>query len=124
MSVRTRKAARSVPAYIAAFPGNVQVRLREMRKLIREAAPDAVETISYGIPAYMQNGVLVYFGGFTKHVSFFPTGAGIDSFADALKGYTTSRGTVQFPHDRPIPKALVTRIVRHRVKANLSTLSH
>ncbi len=109
---------KSVDEYIAAAPKNVQTILQDLRKVIKEAAPDAEETISYKMPAFKQNGVLVYFAAFKDHIGFFPTGEGVDAFKEELKGYKTSKGTIQFPYDKPIPYDLVRKIVKHRIEMN------
>ncbi|HEY6955575.1 MAG TPA: DUF1801 domain-containing protein, partial [Flavisolibacter sp.] len=86
-----------------------------------EAAPTAEETISYGMPAYKLNGVLVYFGGFKNHCSFFPGGnALIEEFREDLKAYKTSKGTIQFPLNEPVPVGLIKRMVKAKVKKNLA----
>lgn len=108
----------SVDAYIATFPRKIQSRLRELRKTIRQAAPEAEEGISYNMPSYKQNGPLVYFAAYEGHTGFYPTGAGMTAFAQELGDYETSKGTIRFPHDQPLPLGLVERIVVHRVNAN------
>jgi uncharacterized protein YdhG (YjbR/CyaY superfamily) len=92
--------------------------LEELRTTIRKAAPKAEEGISYGMPSYKQNGILVYFAGYTNHIGFYPTGSGISAFTNEIKHYKTSKGTIQFPLDKPIPKTLVTKIVKYRVHIN------
>src|SRR4051794_18100456 len=96
----------SVNAYIAAFPAQARLMLEQLRQAVRQAAPQAEEGISYGMPSYKQNGILVYIGGFQNHVSLFPTGAGIKPFENELQDYQTSKGTVQFPLGTPVPLAL------------------
>jgi uncharacterized protein YdhG (YjbR/CyaY superfamily) len=108
----------TVDAYIKAFPIPAQKALRALRATIRKAAPDADELISYGMPAYKQHGVLVYFGAHTGHIGFYPTSTAIAAFTKDVARYTWSKGTVRFPLDRPIPHALVARMVRYRVKEN------
>ncbi len=108
----------SVDAYIEAFPKGAQEKLREMRRLIREIAPEAQEKISYQMPAYFLNGPLVYFGAHTRHIGFYPTGSGITRFKAELAGYPSSKGAVQFPLDQPLPRALITRIVTFRLEEN------
>jgi uncharacterized protein YdhG (YjbR/CyaY superfamily) len=114
---RKNTAAKSVDDYIAGFPPQVRKVLRDVRAAVRAAAPDAVERISYGMPAFWQVKNLVYFAAHTGHLGFYPGAEAIVAFADRLSRYTTSRGTVQFPFDRPVPLALVKRIVVSRVKA-------
>lgn len=109
----------TVDEYIAMFPIEVQIKLKKMRELIKKAAPKAEESISYGMPAYKLNGPLVYFGGFKDHIGFFAVPSGIAAFKDELVGYKTSKGTIQFPLEKPLPSLLITRIVKFRVKENL-----
>jgi uncharacterized protein YdhG (YjbR/CyaY superfamily) len=118
-AVRTRKAkgtAQSVDEYMALLPGPAQGKLQQVRALIRSAVPaDTTETISYGIPAFKQKRVLVWYAAFVNHWSLFPTAAVIEQFKDNLKGYTISKGTIQFPLDKPIPTALIRKLVKARV---------
>ncbi len=102
--------------YIAQFPIPVRTRLKELRALIRKVVPEVEEKISYGIAAFEWNGPLVYIAGFKYHVSFFPTSSGVTAFKDKLKAFKTSRGTIQFPLDQPLPVRLITQIVRFRMK--------
>jgi uncharacterized protein YdhG (YjbR/CyaY superfamily) len=107
--------------YIAQFPKNVRDVLEELRRIIRESAPEAEETISYGIPTFDLNGKhLVHFAAYKNHVGFYPTFSGIKAFKKELSPFNTSKGTVQFPLDKPIPFDLVKKIVRFRVKENES----
>jgi uncharacterized protein YdhG (YjbR/CyaY superfamily) len=109
----------NVDAYIARFPENVQTSLRQMREIIKDAAPEAEEAISYGMPAYRQNGVLVYFGGAKKHIGFYPTGAGVAAFQQELSRYKGAKGSVQLPLDEPPPRELIAKIVKFRIAENL-----
>jgi uncharacterized protein YdhG (YjbR/CyaY superfamily) len=111
-------AAESVEAYIAGFPPDVRTALRKMRATIRKAAPGAEEKIGYGMPAYALEGPLVYFAGFAKHISFFPTSSGVEEFREELAAYGTSKGTVRFPLGTRVPYGLIARIVKFRVKEN------
>jgi len=111
------KRKNEIDAYIATFPSNVQKVLQEIRKIIQEAAPEAEEVISYKMPAYKQNGILVYFAGYKNHVGFYPTASGIEKFKDEFDNYKWSKGAVQFPLDQPLPVKLIQRIVKFRVKA-------
>lgn len=108
----------SVDAYIAGFPPAVREVLEKIRLTIRKAAPEAEEKISYMMPAFVQDGPLVYFAAFKNHIGFFPTSTGIGKFAKELAAYGTSKGTVRFPLGKPIPFGLIGRIVRYRVKEN------
>ena len=111
-------AAPDVPSYISGFPVGTRKLLRQLRKCIREAAPKAEELISYGMPAYKQDGVLVYFAGYEKHIGFYPTASGVKNFHKELSNYKTSKGAIQFPLTATIPVDLVTKIVTARVKEN------
>src|SRR5258708_471620 len=110
---------KNIDDYIGDYPSNVQVLLQKMRQTIRKAAPQAEETISYGIPTFKLNGNLVHFGGFKDHISFFPTGAGVEAFKKELSQYSNAKGTVRFTLDQPIPYNLITKIVKFRVKQNM-----
>ncbi len=110
---------KSIDEYIAGFPADVQAKLQEMRRVIKEEAPDAVEAIAYGMPTFRLNGNLVHFAAFQKHLGFYPTPAGIDEFKADLAPYQTSKGAVQFPLDKPLPFDLMRRIVRFRVRENM-----
>ena len=106
----------SIDEYIAAFPEPVRAILEEMRRIIHEAAPDAVEAIAYQIPTFGLKGKnLVHFAAFRNHIGFYPTSSGIEAFQAELSPYKTSKGTVQFPLGEPIPHDLVRRIVAFRV---------
>jgi len=106
-----------VNAYIAAFPREVQVILRRVRKTIKEVVPAAEESISYGMPAYKLNGkALVYFAAYPKHVGFYATPTGHAAFKKQLAGYKQGRGSVQFPLDAPLPYKLIAQIAAFRAK--------
>jgi uncharacterized protein YdhG (YjbR/CyaY superfamily) len=109
-----------VETYLARVPEPARTTLEKMRAMIRAAAPkDATEAISYGIPSFHYKGALVWYAAFKKHCSFFPMDLSLpDEFAEELKKYKTSKGTIQFPVDKPLPKALVARIVKARVTKN------
>lgn len=106
---------KSVDEYIRSFPKPAQKLLLQMRRTIRSAASEATEAIKYGIPTFVLNGNLVHFGGFEDHVSFFPTAAPMEVFRRELSGYETSKGTIHFPLDKPLPLALIRKIVLFRV---------
>jgi uncharacterized protein YdhG (YjbR/CyaY superfamily) len=116
--MRTGEIPRNTDEYIAGFPENTQKMLNELRSAIRKAAPEAEETISYRMPAYRLNGVLVYFAAQKNHIGFYPTSSGVDAFREELSAYKTSKGAIQFPLDEPIPLKLVSAIVKFRVKEN------
>lgn len=111
---------RTIDEYIAGFPRDVQAVLGKVRQTIKKAAPGAQETIKYRMPTFLLNGNLVYFAGFKSHVGFYPIPSGVEAFKKDLAPYKQGRGSVQFPLDKPIPYALITRIVKFRVKENLA----
>jgi len=104
--------------YIAAFPADTQLLLDQLREIISKAAPEAKEKLSYQMPAFELNGILVYFAGYKNHIGFYPTSKGIEPFKAELSAYKWSKGTVQFALDQPIPAELVTKIVKFRVAQN------
>ena len=119
-NMRTDQTApRNIDEYIAGFPHDVQEILEQMRLTIREAAPDAEETISYRMPTFTLKGNLVHFAAHKKHIGLYPTPSGIEKFENELSGYRSSKGAVQFPLDKPIPFDLMSEIVKFRVKENL-----
>jgi uncharacterized protein YdhG (YjbR/CyaY superfamily) len=111
---------KSVDDYIATFPKNVQCILEEFRKAIQEAAPEAQETISYQIPAFKLNGILVWYGAYKNHIGFYPRASAMVAFKDKLSRYKVSKGTVQFPLDEAIPFDLIKEIVRFRIEENFA----
>lgn len=113
---------KTVDQYILTFPENVQLLLQELRSAIQQAAPKAEECISYNMPAYKLNGVLVYFAGYKQHIGFYPVPSAIRHFSKELTHYTTSKGAIQFPIENGIPKKLVKEIVKFRVKENMAKL--
>ena len=114
------KSSESIDAYITQFPDAIQKLLQQLRKTIHSAAPEASETISYGIPTFKLRGNLVHFGGFKTHIGFYPAPRGIEAFEKELKPYRTGKGTIQFPLDKPLPLDLITKIVKFRAQENLS----
>lgn len=101
---------------MAHLPEPAQSKLQEVRAAIRSAVPaDTTEIISYGIPAFKQKRVLVWYAAFANHWSLFPTAAVIEQFKDDLKGYTISKGTIQFPLDKPVPTPLIRKLVKARL---------
>lgn len=105
-----------VDIYISKFPENVREKLEKIRHIINETAPDAIETMSYGIPTFKLRTNLVHFAGYKNHIGFYPTPSGIEAFKKELTGYELSKGTVKFPLDKPIPYDLIKKIVEFRVK--------
>ncbi|WP_258099249.1 iron chaperone [Marinoscillum pacificum] len=105
-----------VDAYIESFDEQVQIRLREMRTILKEMLPQAEEVISYGIPTYKIKGKnVVHFGGFKKHVGFYPAPSGLEAFKEDLSKFKGSKGSVQFPLTEDLPKALIQRITQFRL---------
>jgi uncharacterized protein YdhG (YjbR/CyaY superfamily) len=108
--------AKNIDEFIAGSPKETQELLKKMRSVIQKAAPGTEEAISYGIPTFKLNGRnLVHFSGYKEHIGFYPGAAGIESFQEALSKYKTSKGTVQFPLDKPLPVGLITQIVKFRI---------
>ena len=108
----------NVDEYISTYPKDVQQVLLQLRALIKKAAPGATELISYRMPAYKLNFVLVYFAAHKNHIGFYATPTGHKAFIKDLAVYKSGKGSVQFPLDKPLPKALITRIVKFRVQQN------
>jgi uncharacterized protein YdhG (YjbR/CyaY superfamily) len=108
----------SVDEYIAAMPAEARGKLQSLRKTIRKAAPGAEEVISYNMPAFNWNGMLVWYGAHTEHIGLYPKASAIAAFKDDLVDYKTSKGAIQFPIHKPIPATLVKRIVKFRINEN------
>lgn len=106
----------NVDEYIATFPDAMQDVLRTVRRVIREAIPDAEEVIGYQMPAYRRGRTFLYFGGFKRHYSLFCPDAQTlaEAFKEELSGYEVSKGTIKFPLDQPVPVKLIRRIAKHR----------
>lgn len=109
----------NIDEYIQVFPGNVRELLQTIRITIHEVVPEATEKISYGIPTFYLKGNLVHFAGYKNHIGFYPGSVAIDKFKNELSGYKTSKGTVQFPLDKPLPLNLIKDIVKMCIKSNL-----
>ena len=114
----SRKQSKTIDGYISNFPRNIRDTLEELRRVIRELAPEAEETINYGIPTFKLNGNLVHFAAFKNHIGFYPTPSAIEDFKKELAPYNQAKGSVQFPLDKPIPFDVVKEIVKFRVKEN------
>jgi uncharacterized protein YdhG (YjbR/CyaY superfamily) len=120
-TAKGNRAPKDVDEYLAAVPQPARSTLNKIRAAIRSAVPpEATETISYGIPAFKHKGVLVWFAAFSNHCSLFPTASVVEAFKRDLKGFSTSKGTIQFPTDKPLPTALIKKIVKLRVAQNES----
>jgi uncharacterized protein YdhG (YjbR/CyaY superfamily) len=115
-AAKSHGAPKSVDEYLARLPEPARSTLNKIRAAIRSAVPpEATEAISYGMPAFKYKGTLVWFAAFSNHCSFFPTPSVIEAFKNELKGFSTSKGTIQFPTDKPLPTALVKKLVKARV---------
>ena len=116
----SKKQFTTIDDYIATFSPEEQAILQQMRQIIHEAAPEAEEAISYGMPTFKLHGNLVHFAAYKHHIGFYPTPSPIETFADELTPYKVSKGAIQFPKDQPLPLDLIRRIVENRVQANLA----
>ena len=112
--------SKEVSLYIASFPKATQALLKELRECIATTIPNATELISYGMPAYKQHGVLVYFAAYKNHIGFYPTANGIKQFESEFGQYKYSKGAVQFPLDEKLPLKLIIKMVKFRAKEDLA----
>ena len=110
---------KTVDEYLSALPANTKEILKELRKTIKQAAPQAEELISYNMPAFKLNGMLVYYAAYKDHIGFYPTPSGIEAFKKELSDYEGAKGSIKFPIDKPLPLGLITKIVKFRLKENL-----
>jgi len=109
----------SIDEYIIKFPPEIQEKLEMLRKVIKEAAPEAEEKISYQMPTFVLYGNLVHFAAFKNHIGFYPTPSGINAFQQELSEYKGAKGSIQFPLDKPLPYELISKIVKCRVLENI-----
>lgn len=109
----------SVEAYLATVPQPARALLQELRNTIKKAAPDAAEVISYSMPAFRLQGMLVWYAGYKNHIGFYPKPSALEYFKKELSVYKSSKGAVQFPLTEPLPVGLITRMVKFRVAENL-----
>ncbi|WP_100489159.1 iron chaperone [Sporolactobacillus pectinivorans] len=110
----------TIDAYIAAFPADVQEKLKSLRAFIQQIVPGAKEKVSYQMPTFTLNGRnLVHFAAFKKHIGFYPGASGIAAFEKELSAYETSKGTVRFPFEEPVPLDLISKIVKFRAEENM-----
>ncbi len=117
--MQEKKAAyETIDDYIRQFPPSIQEKLEKLRRVIKDAAPDSTERISYQMPTFYLHGNLVHFAAFKQHIGFYPAPSGIERFKEELAGYKSSKGAVQFPIDEPLPYELISRIVTFRVGEN------
>jgi uncharacterized protein YdhG (YjbR/CyaY superfamily) len=110
---------KNIDAYVASFPKETQKILEQLRTIIREAAPEAEETIKYAMPTFTLKGNLIHFAAFKNHIGFYPTPSGIIAFKKELSVYEGAKGSVKFPIEKPLPFDLIAEIVKFRVKENL-----
>ena len=115
---KAKVALETVDQYIAAFPTDVKKRMQQLRKTIKAAAPKADEMISYQMAGYKYFGMLVYFAAYKNHIGFYPGAGGVLEFYKKLSSFKSAKGSVQFPHDRPIPYEVISKVVKFRVKQN------
>ena len=108
----------TIDEYIKQFPVEVQDILHKLRLIIREEVPEAEETISYQMPAFSLNGILVYFAAWKNHIGFYPTASGMNAFKEELKEFKVTKGSIHFPFTKPLPKELIRKIVRFRIEEN------
>ena len=108
----------TIDEYIKSFPKDVQKILEQVRQAIKKSAPEAQETINYQIPTFRLNGNLVHFAAFKNHIGFYPAPSGLKAFKKELSDYKSSKGSVQFRLDKPMPLSLIKKIVKYRVKEN------
>lgn len=113
-----KTAPKDIDEYIAGFPDDVQEILETVRATIRKAAPNAEEAIKYQIPTFVLNGNLVHFAAFKSHIGFYPVPRGVEEFERELSAYEGGKGTLRLPFDRPIPLALIRKIVKFRAQKN------
>jgi uncharacterized protein YdhG (YjbR/CyaY superfamily) len=111
--------AKNIDEYIAMFPNDIQKKLKDVRAIIKKAAPHAEETIKYAIPTFVLNGNLVHFAAMKNHLGFYPAPSGILAFKKELSVYEQGKGSIQFRYDQPIPLKLIGDIVKFRVSENL-----
>lgn len=106
---------KAVDDYIAGFDPPIRERLTQIREIVHEIVPDAKERISYGMPTFRKNGNLIHYAGYARHVGLYPLPHAMEVFEEELKSYPRGKGSVQFPHDRPLPIETIRRIVEYRV---------
>ena len=116
-----RQEFRTIDEYIGTFPVPVQRILQELREVIKQEAPQALEKISYQMPTFFLNGNLVHFAAYANHIGFYPAPSGIAAFKPELSAYKNAKGSVQFPIDKPLPLELIKRIVKFRVRENTAS---
>ncbi|WP_035605629.1 DUF1801 domain-containing protein [Haloferula sp. BvORR071] len=113
----------TIDAYIADFPPEIRAMLERMRAIISKASPKASETIAWGMPTFKQDGNLVHFAAFKRHMSLFASTSTVTHFKGELADYVTHKATIQFPYGKPLPAALITKLVKHRIAENAEKLA-
>ena len=116
--IAPKKQFKSIDEYISAYPKAVALKLRTITEIVESKAPEAEKIISYGMPAFKLNGRLVYYAAFKNHIGLYPMASGVKAFKKELTKYKTATGSIQFPHDKPLPLALIKKIISFRVKEN------
>jgi uncharacterized protein YdhG (YjbR/CyaY superfamily) len=111
---------KTIAEYIAAAPQQAQKKLREMRACVRKAAPGAKESLKWGMPAFSHKRILVTFAAHRHHIGFYPTPSAVSAFAKDLAKFVTAKGSIQFPLERPLPRALIHKITAFRVRESLN----
>ncbi|NBV14178.1 MAG: hypothetical protein EBS07_08945 [Sphingobacteriia bacterium] len=111
---------RTVAEYIQSYPNSIQAKLFEIRDIILEAAPNTEERIGYGMPGVFLDGFLVYYGAFKHHIGLYPGSEAIQKFTKELEGFNSSKGAVQFPYEKPLPKQVIQEIVKYRLYQQLN----
>lgn len=117
--MKNEKQYTTIDEYIILFPPEFQKRMQELRGIIRKAAPDAAEKISWGMPTFYLYGNLVHFAAHKSHIGFYPGASGVEEFLKETNEYKTSKGAVQLPIDKPLPKEIIDKVIRFRAKENL-----
>ncbi len=110
---------KTIDEYIDLAPPEAREKLAQILECIRSAAPDAIESLKWSMPAFSYKRILVTFAGYKKHIGFYPTPSAVSAFADRLKGYKTAEGSIQFPLDQPLPLDLIRDITAFRVKESV-----
>lgn len=114
--MQKRKPVKTIDEYNAIYPKEIKARLEIIRKLIHKIAPKAEEAISYSIPAFKLNGILLYYSAYEKHIGFYPYPSALKAFKKETAKFVVGKGSIQFPHDKPIPILLLTKIIKYRLK--------
>ena len=113
---KIKKQFKNIDEYIKFFPKTTALRLEAIRKIIKKSAPNAKEVISYNMPAFKQNGILIYFAAHENHIGLYPFPSAIKAFEKESQKYKVGKGSIQFPFDKPLPLTLIKKIIKYRVK--------